>query len=86
MAFKKVQDSKEIGKQVIEGQEIPIIQPEVHVEVKNKSTGADYESEDEAKLDVANPNTATTSDDVETNVQIKVTKLPDVFGKTKNPD
>ena len=85
MAFKKVQDSKEIGKQVIEGQEIPIIQPEVHDEVKNKNTGADYESEDEAKLDVANPNTATTSDDVETNVQIKVTKLPDVFGKTKNP-
>jgi fructose-bisphosphate aldolase class 1 len=85
MTFKKVQDSKEIGKQVIEGQEIPIIQPEVHIEVKNKKTGADYGSEDEAKLDIANPNTATTSDDVETNVQIKVTKLPDVFGKTKNP-
>jgi fructose-bisphosphate aldolase class 1 len=85
MTFKKVQDSKEIGKQVIEGQEIPIIQPEVHIEVKNKKTGADYGSEDEAKSDIANPNTATTSDDVETNVQIKVTKLPDVFGKTKNP-
>ncbi len=85
MTFKKVQDSKEIGKQVIEGQEIPVIQPEVHIEVKNKKTGIDYGSEDEAKLDIANPNTATTSDDVETNVQIKVTKLPDVFGKTKNP-
>jgi hypothetical protein len=85
MTFKKVQDSKEIGKQIIEGQEVPIMQPEVHIEVKNKLTGADYESEEEAKLDVANPNTATTSDDVETNVQIKVTKLPDVFGKTKNP-
>jgi hypothetical protein len=84
MTFKKVQESKEIGKQVIEGQEIPIIQPEVHVEVKNKKTGTDYNSEEEAKLDIANPNTATTSDDVETNVQIKVTKLPDVFGKTKD--
>ena len=84
MTFKKVQDSKQIGKQVIEGQEIPIIQPEVHVEVKNKKTGTDYSSEEEAKLDISNPNTATTSDDVETNVQIKVTKLPDVFGKTKN--
>jgi fructose-bisphosphate aldolase class 1 len=84
MTFKKVQESKEIGKQVIEGQEVPIIQPEVHIEVKNKKTGVDYESEDEAKLDIANPNTATTSDDVETNVQIKVTKLPDVFGKTKD--
>jgi len=84
MTFKKVQESKEIGKQVIEGQEIPIIQPEVHVEVKNKKTGTDYNSEEEAKLDIADPNTATTSDDVETNVQIKVTKLPDVFGKTKD--
>ena len=84
MTFKKVQDSKQIGKQVIEGQEIPIIQPEVHVEVKNNKTGTDYASEEEAKLDISNPNTATTSDDVETNVQIKVTKLPDVFGKTKN--
>jgi len=84
MTFKKVQDSEQIGVQVIEGQKVPIIQPEVHVEVKNKLTGADYESEEEAKLDIANPNTATTSDDVETNVQIKVTKLPDVFGKTKN--
>ena len=86
MTFKKVQDSEQIGVQVIEGQKVPIIQPEVHVEVKNKITGADYESEEEAKLDVTNPNTATTSDDVETNVQIKVTKLPDVFGKTKNPE
>ena len=85
MTFKKVQDSEQIGVQVIEGQKVPIIQPEVHVEVKNKLTGADYESEEEPKLDIANPNTATTSDDVETNVQIKVTKLPDVFGKTKNP-
>ena len=84
MTFKKVQESKEIGKQVIEGQEIPIIQPEVHVEVKNNKTGTDYNSEEEAKLDIANPNTDTTSDDVETNVQIKVTKLPDVFGKTKD--
>ena len=86
MTFKKVQDSEQIGVQVIDGQKLPIIQPEVHVEVKNKKTGADYESEEEAKLDVANPNTDTTSDDIETNVQIKVTKLPDVFGKTKNPD
>ena len=70
---------------LLRDKKVPIIQPEVHVEVKNKITGADYESEEEAKLDIANPNTATTSDDVETNVQIKVTKLPDVFGKTKNP-
>lgn len=54
------------------------------LKLKIKKTGTDYASEEEAKLDISNPNTATTSDDVETNVQIKVTKLPDVFGKTKN--
>ena len=39
----------------------------------------------QAKLDVANKHTDTTEDDIETNIMIKVTKLPDVFGKTKNP-
>ena len=30
MAFKKVQESKEIGKEIVEGQEVAILQPEVH--------------------------------------------------------
>ena len=85
MTFKKIQESKEIGKEMVNGQEVAILQPEVHREVKNKKTGADYSSEEEAKLDVANKNTDTTEDDIETNIMIKVTKLPDVFGKTKNP-
>ena len=85
MVFKKVQDSKQVGVQNINGEELPILTPEVHREVKNKKTGADYSSEEEAKLDVANKHTDTTEDDIETNIMIKVTKLPDVFGKTKNP-
>ena len=85
MVFKKVQDSKQVGVQNINGEDVPILTPEVHREVKNKKTGADYSSEEEAKLDVANKNTDTTEDDIETNIMIKVTKLPDVFGKTKNP-
>jgi hypothetical protein len=84
MTFKKVQESKQVGTYMAEGQEIPIIQPEVHVEIKNKKTGNDYDSEDHAKEDVNNPSTDTTEDDIEQNVEIKVVKLPDVFGKTKN--
>ena len=76
--------AKEIGKQIIDGQELPIIQPEVHMEVKNKKTGTDYESEEHAQQDVDNPSTDTTADDVEKNIEIKVVKLPDVFGKTKD--
>lgn len=86
MTFKKVQESKEIGKEIVNGQEVAVLQPEVHREVKNKKTGLDYESEEAAKADVNNPDTDTTADDIETNIQVKVTKLPDVFGKTKNPE
>jgi len=84
MTFKKVQESKQVGTYMAEGQEMPIIQPEVHVEIKNKKTGNDYDSEDHAKEDVNNPSTDTTEYDIEQNVEIKVVKLPDVFGKTKN--
>jgi len=84
MTFKKVQESKQVGTYMAEGQEIPIIQPEVHVEIKNKKTGADYDSEDHAKADVDNPDTDTTNSDIEKSVEIKVVKLPDVFGKTKD--
>jgi len=84
MTFKKVQESKQVGSYTAEGKELPIIQPEVHVEIKNKRTGEDYDSEDHAQQDVDNPETETTFTDVEKNVEIKVVKLPDVFGKTKD--
>ena len=44
MTFKKVQESKEIGKEIVNGQEVAILQPEVHREVKNKKTCVDYDS------------------------------------------
>ena len=52
--------------------------------VKNKKTGSDYDSDDHAKADVDNPETDTTEADIEKSVEIKVVKLPDVFGKTKD--
>ena len=70
MTFKKVQESKEIGKEIVNGQEVAILQPEVHREVKNKKTGVDYDSEEAAKADVDNPETDTTADDIETNITI----------------
>ena len=46
MTFKKVQEPKQIGVQMVNGKEVPILQPEVHIEVKNKITGKDYESKE----------------------------------------
>jgi|TARA_R100001082_G_scaffold82379_1_gene49243 hypothetical protein len=83
MTFKKVQEPKQIGIQMVNGKEIPILQPEVHVELKNKKTGKDYNSEDEAKQDVADPNTDTKEEDIEQNVQVKVQQLPDFKGDVK---
>lgn len=83
MAFKKVQEPKQIGTQMVNGKQIPILQPEVFVEVKNKITGKDYDSVEEAKKDIADPNTETLEDHVEQNVQINVTQLPDFKGEVK---
>ena len=83
MACKKVQEPKQIGTQMVNGKQVPILQPEVFVEVKNKITGKDYDSVEEAKKDIADPNTETSEDHVEQNVQIKVTQLPDFKGEVK---
>ena len=83
MTFKKVQEPKQIGTQMVNGKQIPILQPEVFVEVKNKITGKDYDSVEEAKKDIADPNTETLEDHVEQNVQINVTQLPDFKGEVK---
>ena len=53
------------------------------MEVKNKITGKDYDSVEEAKKDIADPNTETLEDHVEQNVQINVTQLPDFKGEVK---
>jgi len=83
MTFKKVQEPKQIGVQMVNGKEIPILQPEVFVEVKNKITGKDYNSSEEAQKDVADPKTDTTEEHIEQNVQVKVQQLPDFKGEVK---
>ena len=83
MTFKKVQEPKKIGSQMVNGKEVPILQPEVHVELINKKTGKDYESKEEADNDVQDPNTDTVKEDIEQNIQIKVQQLPDFKGEVK---
>ena len=83
MTFKKVQEPKQIGVQMVNGKEVPILQPEVHIEVKNKITGKDYESKEEADKDVNDPTTNTKEEHIEQNVQVKVQQLPDFKGDVK---
>ena len=66
---------------VIAGRAGPTITPvETDVSITNAKTGQTYNDEKEAKADVDNPATATTSEDIKRDVAIKVNKL-DIFGE-----
>ena len=59
-------DTREDGSQ--------IILPEVEVTVKNLATDTEYDDDDAAAADVADPNTATTDADISRAVAIRVLK------------
>jgi len=59
-------DTREDGSQ--------ILLPEVEVTIKNVATDVEYDDDDAAAADVANPNTATTDADISRNVAIRVLK------------
>ena len=70
--------------ETVNGKKVMIITPKSEVTLTNMKTGQEYMSDAESDADVDNPETDTTADDIETNIQVKVTKLPDVFGKTED--
>jgi len=59
-------DTREDGSQ--------IILPEVEVTVKNLATDTEYDDDDAAAADVADPNTSTTDADISRAVAIRVLK------------
>ena len=68
---------------VIAGRAGPTITPvETDVSITNENR-TDVRYENEAKADVDNPATATTSEDIQRDVAIKVNKL-DIFGEVMN--
>ena len=78
----KLEEQKIIGYQIIDGKEVPIINCPTEVTIKNKVTGIIYESEEQAKADIENPNTPTTEEHIQRDVKITVARL-DIFGSTQ---
>ncbi len=69
---------------VLAGKKTPEVIPvETKTTVSNAQTGKEYAGESEAKADVDNPATATTSDDIRRDVAVKVNKL-DIFGEVNS--
>jgi long-subunit fatty acid transport protein len=67
---------------IIDGVEVPVVPAKAVEVIKNKRTGAVYESKEDFDKDVADSNTDTTAEDFAQDVQITVASLT-VFGKTK---
>jgi hypothetical protein len=67
---------------IIDGVEVPVVPAKAVEVIKNKRTGAVYESKEHFDKDVLDPNTDTTAEDFAQDVQITVASLT-VFGKTK---
>jgi len=67
---------------IINGEEVPVIPAKAVEEVKNKRTGKTYASKADFNIDVADPNTDTSVDDLQINQKITVASMS-IFGKTK---
>ena len=67
---------------IINGEEVPVIPAKAEEEILNKRTQQKYASKEEFDADVNNPDTDTTSEDLQINQKITVASL-EVFGKTK---
>jgi len=74
MSFKE-QESK-FSHQIIDGNKVPVITPEVWATVTNTLTGKEYGSDAEATADVENPATETKREDIKRDVKIIVKNLP----------
>jgi len=79
---KKVQDAEQIGTEIVDGKELPVLKPEVYVKIYCNNCGNEVDSEEEATgvcNNCGNPWASTKAKDV----TIRVVKFPDVKGETK---
>ena len=74
MAFKEQEST--FTHQMIDGNKVPVITPEVWATVTNTLTGKEYGSDAEATADVENPATKTKREDIKRDVKIIVKNLP----------
>ena len=67
---------------VIAGQgSVPVIKVPTKVIVRNKKTGREYTSPEEAQTDVTDPKTDTQSEDIQQDCIIQVESLPQLLAK-----
>jgi len=69
--------------EIINGKKVPVVECETEVVLRNTLTGVEYNSDQEAELDIANPETPTQKEHVVRSVKIKVAKMPPLGAASK---
>ena len=73
MAFK---EEGEVNYTIINGKKVPVVKCETEVVLRNKETNVEYNSDQEAEDDIANPNTPTQREHITRSLKIKVAAMP----------
>ena len=76
----KIEQQAQFGETREDGSQVLL--PEVEVTIKNVATDTEYDDDDHAAADVADPNTATTDADISRSVAIRVLKGVGAEGQT----
>ena len=73
MAFK---EEAEVNYTIINGKKVPVVKCETEVVLRNTQTNSEYNSDQEAEDDIANPSTATERAHITRSLKIKVAAMP----------
>ena len=73
MAFK---EEGEVNYTIINGKKVPVVKCETEVVLRNTQTNYEYNSDQEAEDDIADPNSPTQREYVTRSVKIKVAAMP----------
>ena len=69
-------EEREVAYTYINGKKVPVVKWETEVVLRNKETNYEYNSDQEAEDDIANPATDTKFEHVTRSVKIKVAAMP----------
>ena len=69
----------------IDGKRVPVVKCETEVILRNTQTNYEYNSDQEAEDDIANPETDTQREHITRSLKIKVAKMP-AFGASSDKD
>ena len=70
----------------VDGKKVPVVKCEAEIVLRNTVTNTEYNSDQEAEDDIANPGTDTQREHVTRSVKIKVAKMPSLGAASDKDD